>query len=674
MTSIKLTAMALLLATYNLAVGQGVTVGSDSGAPGGTAVVPLGYVQQNDLRNFQIEIAYDESVLTPQTTTDATFGELVDGCPVDLSGVNWDPSQTRCIDTTTPGTIAVTVSSGPGSGSPALDPLDPFGSITFDIASGAAVGSVIPLAVTVNSAAQTGDTANDPSLLSATDGSVTLEIVGSAGFASNPSAPTTVDLGAAEVDANSNNSPFNIRVSEVGDQTLDVTAIDFSGPNAGDFSSTTSPFMIVDGGDPVDVDVSCVPSGRGARTATLELTNNSSNQPNPQYTLECDGLAPMVSVDPTSQTLGVATVNGSSDTDTFTVTNDNSDGFSSSTNVTITQGAVSGPAGTPPTISVAPLSFTLDPGANPNAEQVVTTTCESDASTTPGTYTSSASVSYTAPGGAMIMPTNVSIECVVSLESPGYTSDPAAGTTIDFMQVAFGGSATETIAIGNEGSSGTGEQAELDVTGAVLSDTNNYSIDPASPSFTLPPGATNGTESIDVSCTPSGVGDVPAATLTIQTNDGDQEYNLACEGDGDFLTSNPSGGLNLGTVPPGTTTNEGTISFTNNRISGDITVNNCSFAGDTEVITSTAGEADFGFTLQPGESEKRAFQCTPPDISPFALNVSCDVTGGDNATLDFTVSCAGRPLVVPTMSRWGLVVMSLMLLLFGGFASRRMMA
>ncbi|MBS3747978.1 MAG: IPTL-CTERM sorting domain-containing protein [Wenzhouxiangellaceae bacterium] len=30
--------------------------------------------------------------------------------------------------------------------------------------------------------------------------------------------------------------------------------------------------------------------------------------------------------------------------------------------------------------------------------------------------------------------------------------------------------------------------------------------------------------------------------------------------------------------------------------------------------------------------------------------------------------------MVPTMSRWGLVVMSLMLLLAGGFATRRMMA
>ena len=674
MTSIKLTAMALLLAMGNLAVGQGVTVGTDSGAPGGTAVVPLGYVQENNLRNFQIVIDYDETVLTPQTTTDATFGELVDGCPVDLSGVNWDPSQTRCIDTTTPGTIAVTVSSGPGSGSPALESLDPFGSITFDIDSGATVGTVIPLTVTANSATQTGDTANDPSLLSTTDGSVTLAIVGSAGFASTPSAPATIDLGSGEIGVTSSNSPFNISVSEIGDQTLDVSAIDFSGPNAGDFSSSASPFMITDGGDPVNVDVSCTPSGRGARTATLELTNNSSNQPNPQYSLECAGLAPQVSVAPTTQNLGVATVNGSSDTDTFTVTNDNSDGFSSSTDVTITQGAVSGPAGTPPTISVAPLSFTLDPGANPNAEQVVTTTCESDASTTPGTYTSSATVSYTAPGGAMIMPTNVSIECVVSLESPGYTSAPAAGTTIDFMQVPAGNSATETIAIGNEDSSGTGEQAELEVTGAVLTDTTNYSIDPASPSFTLDPGANNGTESIDVTCTPSGVGTIPPATLTVQTNDGDQVYDLACTGTGEALSFSPSP-LNLGSVPPGTATNEGEITFTNNQISGDITVDNCTFTGDTEVIIGNPDEANFGFTLVPGASEVRAFQCTPPEVGSFSLDVSCTLpVRGEVAGLNFTVACAGRPLVIPTMSRWGLVVMSLVLLMVAGVAGRRMLA
>ena len=663
MTSMKLTAMALLLAMYNLAAAQGVTVGSDSGAPGGTAVVPLGYVQQNNLRNFQIVIEYDGSVLSPQTTTDATFGELVNGCPVDLSGVNWEPNRTRCIETST-GTIAITVASGDGASAPALDGLDPFGSITFGIDGSATVGTSLPVTVRVTSATQTGSTTSDASLLSTTDGAVTVEITGSAGFASNPAPTSTVGLGSAVVGNVSADSPSNITVSEVGDQQLDVTAFPFTGANPGDFSTTAAPFNIADGGAPVDVPLRCTPSDVGIRTATFEITNNSSNAPNAQYTVECTGLAPNVQVAPTTIALNGA-IGGTPPTGSFTIENPQT-----------TENTASDAQNASLTVTTDASEITITDNIDDNVITVgetdtVTFSCST--ANFGGPFTETVQIAWDDPVNGGQATQDVTVTCNIDNVAPGYTSVPAVPGPLAFGAVPFGTASTETINIGNQDSVGTGEQAELEVTGAVLSDMTNYNIVPASPAFTLAAGATNGTESIDVTCTPSGVGNVPAATLTVQTNDGDQVYDLACEGTGDSLSSTP-GDLNLGTVPPGTATNEGEITFTNNKITGDIVVENCSFTGDTAVIAGNPDEANFGFTLQPGTSEVRAFQCTPPDISSFALDVSCGVTGGDNATLDFTVSCAGRPLVIPTMSRWGLVVMSLVLLLVAGVAGRRMLA
>ena len=210
---------------------------------------------------------------------------------------------------------------------------------------------------------------------------------------------------------------------------------------------------------------------------------------------------------------------------------------------------------------------------------------------------------------------------------------------------------------------------------AVFTVTVNQSTFPANGTF-------DSTEDIEVTCRPEGVG-VVNGTMTVDTNDPNQpaggfEYPLSCEGTGEVLTSSPAAGgtLNLGTVPPGTQTNPGTITFTNNGIAGngDVTVDcgvtDNSPSGDVFTFTPDA----ISFTLAEGASEDAEFQCTPPDVASFTADVSCTLGGEASGTADFTVSCAGRPLVIPTMSRWGLIVMSLMLLLVGGFATRRMMA
>ena len=643
-----------------------MSIGSDSAGPNGTAVVGLDFTGDGTQRSVTADIFFSDAVLTPQVTTAPT----VDGCLAGLPAAN-QSLLTDC-RLVADNQIRIVLTSSDGT-SPLVD-APAFGTISFDVA-----GTATPGTTEIIDGISFDTTPGTAADLVMSDGAVNIVITGSAGFASNPAPTSTIDLGSAVVGNVSADSPSDITVSEVGDQQLQVTAFPFTDNNLNEFSTSAAAFNIDDGGDPMNVPVSCTPRVRGMRTATFEISNNSSNAPNAQYTLECAGLAPKVQVSPLTQDLDVATVAGSSDTDTFTVTNDNSDGFSSSTAVTISLGALSGPMGsTPPTVDVSPLTFNLDPGD----DQVVTSECSSDASTTPGTYTLTATVGFTAPG--MIVPPEVTVECVVSEIAPGYSSNPAPNSTLVFGQVENGSTSTaQTIQIGNEDSVGSGAAAELDITGAVLSDTTNYSFSPDPSGTMLDAGAMNGAASIDVNCTPESIGTFPG-TLTVETNDDDQVYNLTCEGTSNAeLTVAPTnafnGTLNIGTVSPGTTTS-GSLTLSN--AGTDPLEVSCTLTDENGgVITSTA--LPDGSDITP--EFEITFNGTPPDIAKFEETLECTATtdsmvlassarGTQQPTFTAVVTVSGRPLVIPTMSRWGLVVMSLMLLLVGGFATRRMMA
>ncbi|MFN2335043.1 MAG: IPTL-CTERM sorting domain-containing protein [Wenzhouxiangellaceae bacterium] len=101
----------------------------------------------------------------------------------------------------------------------------------------------------------------------------------------------------------------------------------------------------------------------------------------------------------------------------------------------------------------------------------------------------------------------------------------------------------------------------------------------------------------------------------------------------------------------------------------DITVS-CSVTDTAGVFTFTPDPINL--TIAPGGTESVGFQCTPTTPEVFSAEVSCAIGGDvDTQTADFTVLCQGQPLVVPTMNRWGLMLLALMLLMVAGFAGRR---
>lgn len=646
---------ATLCLASSVALGQAtMSIGSDSAGPGGTAVVGLDFTTDGVQRSVTADIFFDSTVLTAQATGTPPAA-TVDGCLASLPAGN-QSLLTSC-RLVAAGQIRIILTSSDGTSPLVSAPA--FGTITFDVA-GSATAGTSEVIDGVSSDTTPGTSAD----LVMSDGLVTIAITGSAGYASSPAPGSTINLGSAVVNTVSAGSPSNITVSEVGDQQLNVTAFPFTGANAGDFSTTATPFNIADGGASVDVPVSCTPSAVGTRTATFEITNNSSNAPNAQYTVECTGLAPNVQVAPTSITLNGA-LGGAAPTDSFTVSNPDNGTASDAQNV----GLSSAPDAAEITITNGLADNVISVGENDG----VTVSCSTAA---PGTFNETITVTWDDPVGGGTATQNVTVTCNIANVAPGYSSTPAPGATLAFGQIVNGQtSAPQTIDIGNENSIGSGAQAELQITGAVLSDPASFSFTPSAAfPITLPANATNGTASIDVTCGPDSVGALNE-TLTVQTNDGNQVYNLTCEGTSNAgLVATPNvidGTLNLGSVPP-TTTATNSITFSNSgtdplNLTCTLTNNNGGIITSTALPSGTAIPPDFTIT----------FDGTPPEVNTFTevLNCTADdpaTTAAPDQTFAVDVVVSGRPLVIPTLSQWGLLLMMLSLLVAGGFAVRRM--
>lgn len=640
-------ATALLLVSATSAVADvSITLNGGSGSVASSVDVTYDYaaLDADDVGGFQFELLYDPAVLTPNDLTrcfDNAPGTHQSGSCTEPNGADTGVVRVIAADLAFP-----------------IDEVTPFniavmGSIGFSIDQPGTHDVIF-----ANPVARSVTNAVVP--ITGSDTTITGVITGAAGFASSPAPGSSIALGPSDVGSASALSPQLITVSEIGDQTLNVTALTFTGANASAFSTTTAPFMIADAGADVDVDVNCTPDARGDLFATLELTNNSINEPNPQYDLNCMGLSPNVQV-PAGPVAMSSTVAGADATANITVTNPQ-DGFTSTANgVTATAGA-----------GDAQITVTTGGPTNiaPDGSFNFVVSCDSSAE---GNFSRTIDFAWTDPVGTGS--DSIQVDCTVSDTAPIYNSDPVPGTALALVTAANTQSAPDGLDINNANTNPAADA--LTISSATASDPV-FTVNVITSSFPANAGP-DGTDDIEVTCTPPGVGTING-TLTVQTNDPNQpgggfSYPLSCEGTGDALTTNPDNGgtLNLGTVPPGTPTGEGLISFTNNLISGGGSVSvDCSVTDTAGVFTYTPDPVSF--TVAEGDTESAAFQCTPTDVSNFTASVSCDFSGAAAGTADYTVVCAGRPLVIPTMSRWGLVVMSLVLLMVAGVAGRRMMA
>lgn len=652
----KILAAAFLSIMLLGSVSAQIELDSQSGPPGGTATLTLDYQEANSITDLTVDILYDSNVLIPHSTS----GE-VDGCLANLPSSH-QSGFSGCADSN-PGQIRITIAEFNDVVMPTTQPL---GTITFDIAAGAAIGSTSTEFAVIEVRDASGQIANNN--LQTVDGAV---VIGGPvlDFVPAGDGTNTVDAGEAEVGSAAPGADINVTEAGIVDVVLDSCSI--SGTNTGEFSfsyaGTDAPLPATftgGSGQSGTITVDCTPGGRGERTAQLDCSvedTGMTETQTPSWPLTCVGLAPNVTI-PAGPIMFNGTVAGADPAATITVTSPD-DGFTSTANM------VEASAGTGDgqiTVSDAG-PFSIAPDGSADFE----VSCDSSAE---GTFTRTIDFTWENPDPAGPTSDSVDATCTVSDTDPVYESDPAPGATIALSAPSGSQSAPGGVDVRN--ANPNTEADDLVINSATPSDAAVFSVTVNQTMF--PGGGDFVADAIEVTCTPEGVGTVNGM-LTVETNDPNEPadgftYPLECQGTGEELSTNPNNGgtLNLGTVPPGTQTPEGTISFSNNRIDGGGSIDiSCDVTDTAGVFTFEPDPIDF--MVSEGEEKSVGFRATPNGIASFTADVTCSSTGGTMG-LEFTVTASGRLLAVPTMSRWGLIVMSLMLLLLGGFATRRMMA
>lgn len=630
-----------------------ITVNNNAGSVGGNVVVTYDYsaLDADDVGGYQFDTLYDPVALTP----------------IDITNCGNNIPASHGSSCTEPG--------GPGNGtirtliadfSPPANELTPFniapiGQWTFQINQSGVHNLTFSNGVGSD---LVGGNVN----ITGNDATITGTITGAAGYASAPAPGATIALGNGIVGTPSAGSPSNITVSETGDQTLDVTAIAIAGANAADFSTATAPFMIVDGGPAVPVDMSCTASARGARTATVELTNNSINTPNPQYSLTCGGLAPLVQIPAGPVALSALTI-GAAPSAPVTITNNNADGFSSiANNLT----AVAGAGDTEITVSGGPTNLAAGGTFD------FTVSCDNTAPG--GSFSRVIDFTWDNPDAAGTNSGSITVNCTITNELAEYESVPAPGTPLNFGAVLNGDtSAPLGVDIGNSDTDAV-PNATLTITGATITGPNaavfNLLTDPTGDTF-APGVAPDGTNDAEVTCSPTDGFSTFTATLTISSNDpdGDATYPLTCDGDSDaaLVSTPPAGGtVSLGIIGPGGSADT-TITLTNTGTTDPISLDSCNLTADPEI--TLVSPVAFPVAIAAGASTDIVLNCTPGSPGTFTGTLSCSASDvqGTIIPLNYDLICSGQAIEVPTLSRSGLLAMILALMAVGfiGFRLRQ---
>ena len=627
--------------------------------PPGPAVFDLNYVAQNSISDFRATITYDPAILTPQVTTSPN----VDGCLANLPASHSGPFSACTLFA--PGEIRVTVSEFANAALPTTEPL---GSITFDIDALAPIGAtVVDLETT-----EVTDTANallPNSSLATQDGSVVVPAPAGGFYNSTPAPGDQLDLGAAVV-GNTAVPVDTLTVDNASADAFDITGFAIINPELGFDGAQAFPVSVPGAGsfafDGTDgAEWTCTPSARGTLTGNFDVNHDAAGGAGSPvtYGFTCDGLSPNVQVPAGPVILAGLTVDPDP-TGTFTVTNPQ-DGFTSDAlNVTAAGGAgdteITVTTGGPTTIAAG---NDFDFGVS----------CDSTAA---GSFSRTIDITWDNPLSGGPTSDSIDVNCEITDAVPSYLGAPASGSTITFPITTNGTtSAPIGIDVSNDGV-GPSPDSDLEIISATPADAIQFSATINTSTIAISDGVV--TDAITVTCSPSAGSTSPiTTTLTVVHNgdDTDATYDLECPTAPDAVFNSdpaPLGTLNLGVVPPGSTTPEGFIDFSNDGAVDSLDVA-CTVTDAEGVFNFTPDPIDF--TLNPGETESAGFQCTPPTPGSFTATLACDITGtAGPISTSYDVVCQGEPLVVPTLDRWGLLLMALFVLGIGGLAGRRMMA
>lgn len=183
------------------------------------------------------------------------------------------------------------------------------GNGTFEAASTFATG-IEPLSITAadfdNDGAMDFVTAN----FNQTNATIFTQI------SSGSPSPNSINFGNQTVGTSS--GPQTVTLSNTGSATLPISGLTFTGSNSKDFSQSNTCGSYVLPNSSCTISITFTPSAEGARKADLQIAEGSSNQ---YITLSGTGLAPLVTVSPTSLSFPNTQVGSTSSPLAVTVTN-----------------------------------------------------------------------------------------------------------------------------------------------------------------------------------------------------------------------------------------------------------------------------------------------------------------------------------------------------------------
>jgi len=135
-----------------------------------------------------------------------------------------------------------------------------------------------------------------------------INVVGVTDGDTTPSVGESTDFGSTGVSGGTIDETYTIQ--NTGTAALSITGVTFSGGNSGDFSVVTAPAGSVAAGGSTTFTVRFDPSAAGARSTTLNIANNDSNENPYNFSIQGTGTVPSLSISPTT----LNTIEGNSGT------------------------------------------------------------------------------------------------------------------------------------------------------------------------------------------------------------------------------------------------------------------------------------------------------------------------------------------------------------------------
>ena len=394
-----------------------------------------------------------------------------------------------------------------------------------------------------------------------------------------------------------------VTLTNHGNGTLSISGITISGSNSGDFAQTNTCGSSVNAGGNCSINITFKPSANGARSATLNVSDNAAGSPQ-TVTLSGTGTSPGVQLSPPSLTFGSQTVGTTSASQAVTLTN-NATGTLTINSMTFT-GANSGD-----------FSKTDNCGASVNAGA----SCTINVSFKPaasGARSASLSISDNAAGS----PHSVTLSGTGVAAAPGLSVHPA---NLAFGNVNVGSRASQNVTLTNTGNASL-TISQTSVTGSGFSRTG----------LTTPLNLAAGqSASFSVNFAPTAAGGV-SGNVTLTSNAPNSPATIPLSGMGTTAgVQLTPGSLMFGSQAVGSTSPAQAVTLTSSG-TASLTISSVQITG--------ANAGDFalasGTTCTNGSSVSAGASCTiNVTLKPSAL-------GSRSATISIADSAAGSPHTV----------------------------